>query len=175
MIKLRHKTKAEDKNMEIREEFIKQIQECRWLQSCGTAEDLGFEVTYIKPQSKAEKKLCSLSWENICLEAYGDFSSYLCKNHKADFNKYWNETVKKIKQEYINPMSATLENAVSGFNAKENILNNIRFNLVMLFMAEFYSEYYRCDFFDNMLKIYLSGHLPCGWSGRYPNGMFYVY
>ena len=31
------------------------------------------------------------------------------------------------------------------------------------------------EFFDRMLKIYLSGHLPCGWSGEYPEGKFFVY
>ena len=42
-------------------------------------------------------------------------------------------------------------------------------------MINFYSEYYKSDFFDKMLAIYLSGHLPCGWSGEYPEGRFFVY
>lgn len=161
--------------MEIKESFIKKILECEWLRNCGSEFDLGFEVEYIKSRSKAEKLIKSMKWENVCLETGGDFTVFLHKNHKEDYNKYWNEVVIRIKNEYISIISEKIEIAVAEFNDKEAILNDMKFNLITLFMLNFYSEYYSSDFYNKMLKIYLSGHLPCGWSGNYAEGKFIVY
>lgn len=56
------------------------------------------------------------------------------------------------------------------------VLEDVIFNVQTLFMVNDYSEYYMADvFFEQMLEIYLSGHLPCGWSGGQKNGKFKVY
>lgn len=42
-------------------------------------------------------------------------------------------------------------------------------------MLNYYSDYYKDEFYEKMLKIYLSGRLPCGRTGSLKNGMFLVY
>lgn len=56
-----------------------------------------------------------------------------------------------------------------------DILEDMKMNIITLFMLEFYSEYYSSEFFERMLMIYLSGHLPCAWMGKYPKGRFLIY
>ena len=48
-------------------------------------------------------------------------------------------------------------------------------NIVLILMANFYSDFYKADFFIALLEIYLSGHLPCGWNGSYPEGKIMIY
>ncbi|PGC52826.1 hypothetical protein COM14_03595 [Bacillus pseudomycoides] len=38
-----------------------------------------------------------------------------------------------------------------------------------------YEEYYKSAFYKEMLEIYLSGHIPCGWNGKYPEGNIFIY
>jgi hypothetical protein len=43
-------------------------------------------------------------------------------------------------------------------------------------MADAYKNIVPVDgFFENLLKIYESGYLPCGWSGKKDKGTFYIY
>ncbi len=136
---------------------------------------MDFEVEYIKSKKQLKKLIASIKWENVCLEAEGDFTAYLHKNHKEDYNKYWNDMVRKIKSEYINTIAEDIMNALGDFEGKDDIIIDMKANLVSLFMIHFYSEHYKSDFYDKMLKIYLAGHVPCGWSGKYPEGRFQVY
>lgn len=161
--------------MKIEEKFIKQVMECNWLKNCGKEGDFGFEVEYTKSQSKVKKLINGIKWENICLEERGNFTAFLHINHNEDYNKFWREMVRKIKSEYISVISESLEVALQDNKDKDSIIIDIKSNLVILFMLNFYSEYYKSDFYDKMLEIYLSGHLPCGWSGNYPEGKFIVY
>ena len=74
-----------------------------------------------------------------------------------------NEIIAKIERNWKNEKS------------RQGILDDVPFNIITLFMLDFYSECFKSEFFDKMLAIYLSGHLPCGWSGEYPDGKFFVY
>ena len=161
--------------MEIKNEFAERLLNCKWLQNCGKQEDFGFEVEYVKSKKQLKKLISSIKWENICLEAEGDFTAYLHINHKEDYNKYWNDMVSMIKSEYINTIAEDIMKVLDDFEGKDDIIIDMKANIVSLFMMHFYSEYYNSDFYDKMLKIYLAGHIPCGWNGEYPEGRFLVY
>ena len=161
--------------MEISKEFIKLIMDCELLGRCGIKDDLGFDVEYVNSETKAEKMINGLKWENTCLEASGDFTDFLCRNYRELYNKNWNVVVKQVKSEYMSEIKSKVERNWENEKSRQGILNDVQFNIVTLFMLNFYSECYKSDFFDKMLAIYLSGHLPCGWSGEYPEGKFFVY
>lgn len=122
-----------------------------------------------------EKNINSIKWENLCLERRGDFTEYLLKNHKAKYNKYWNVEVRMIKEKYISKISEKIGIALQDNDLSIDVLDDIKMNILSIFMLEYYSEYYSSEFYNKMLEIYLAGHLPCGWSGKYPDGKFIVY
>lgn len=109
------------------------------------------------------------------MDKKGDFTTYLFKNHKAEYNKYWNDEVETIKEQYLSKITEKVNMALINSGLSVDILDDINMNLLSIFMLEYYSEYYSCDFYNKMLKIYLAGHLPCGWIGEYPDGKFIVY
>lgn len=161
--------------MEIKNEFTEQLLNCKWLYNCGKQGDLDFDVEYVKSKKQLAKLITGIKWENVCLEAQGDFTAYLCINHKEVYNKYWNDMVRKIKKDYISRIAKNIAKELDDFEDKDDIIISMRADIVDLFMIHFYSEYYKSDFYEKMLKIYLSGHIPCGWSGKYPDGKFQVY
>ena len=159
--------------MEIKEEFANKMLECDWLGRCGMEDDLGFDVTYVK-ENKVGKLLGSPKWNKIYYDVRGDFTSYLSINHR-EADRYWNVTVNMIKEKYISVISVSLERVLCNNPDKDEILAWVQFNIIDMFMIHFYSEYYHDEFYDKTLKIYMAGHFPCGWEGRYPNGNFTVW
>ena len=80
-----------------------------------------------------------------------------------------------IKSEYMNEIQTKVGINWKDEKTKQRVIDDVKFNILTLFMIDYYSDYYQSEFFDRMLKIYLAGHLPCGWSGEYPEGKFFVY
>ena len=109
------------------------------------------------------------------LEVSGDFTEFLSRNHKDIFNKNWNGVVRQIKSNYMNEIQTKVEMNWKDEKTKQRVIDDVQFNILTLFMLDYYSDYYQSEFFDRMLKIYLAGHFPCGWSGEYPKGKFLVY
>ena len=158
----------------LRKEFIETIFNCQWLQRCGQTDNLEFDVEYLKNIRDVERNINSTKWENLCLDRMGDFTTYLLKNHKAEYNKYWNDGVRMIKEQYISKLSEKVNFILTNSDLSVDILDDIKMNILSIFMLEYYAKYYSSDFYTKMFKIYLAGHLPCGWFGEYPNGKFQV-
>lgn len=161
--------------MEISNEFLKLIMDCDLLSRCGEKDDLGFDVEYVDSETKAKKMINSIKWENTYLEVRGDFTEFLSRNHKDIFNKNWNIVIRQIKSEYMNEIQTKVGINWKDEKTKQRVIDDVKFNILTLFMIDYYSDYYQSEFFDRMFKIYLAGHLPCGWSGEYPEGKFFVY
>ena len=52
----------------------------------------------------------------------------------------------------------------------KEFLDDIKFNLLAIFMSDIHSTFYSDEFFIQLLEVYWSGHFPCGWHGKYPSG-----
>jgi len=162
--------------MELKKDFLDKIDSCAWFENCGDGSFDRFEVVVVKDKEKAIKNITSTKWENVYMEQQGNLTEYLFINHRDLYSESWNREIQHIKQEYLGKLLdlfvPVLEN--KGLTGKK-IVDNVRYNIMLLFMASFYSEYYSSEFFEQMLEIYLSGHLPCGWSGSKKSGKFMVY
>lgn len=153
--------------MKISPELINKILQCDFPENCGTSEKFSynFSVTAITGRSKAMKSIKSTKWKNLCLDKIGDYTAYLCLNHMKEYNEYWNKTVAGIKAEIFPPIEMKIRAALDNKKLTENVLHDILFNLISILMIDFYSVNYIDDFFENLLQVYLSGHLPCGMDG----------
>lgn len=160
--------------MKLRDDFIKKIIDCNWFDMCGIKEEFHFPVEYINRTKEIEKNINSIKWENKCLDEIGNLTSFLFQNHKEHYNRYWNEEIREIKKTYIPVVieKITPKLSINGFPLC--VLDDIKMNLLSIIMVEIYSDYYSSEFYDEMLIIYISGHLPCGWRGNI-DGKFIVY
>lgn len=171
---LRHRNL--DTDLKFKEHFLKNMEECQWLSNCGKENTLiDFDVNYISTEEELKKCLQNPKWETLCLMKENNFTSFLFLNHKDWYNKNWNKTVCKIRKKYI---LLTLDESIDRFQddeLKQIVYNNVRGDITFLYMLNIFSNYYIDDFYDKMQKIYLAGHLPCGWVGSLKEGKFLVY
>lgn len=163
--------------MEISRELVKNLQNCIWLENCATDKysSYMFDVCLINNLDEAIKNIESVTWENLCLDQKGEFTGFLAKNYKNDYNRYWNKEVKLIKKDYLPLFSTQISIGLKKKKLPDVIIDDINFNILLVLMLNFYAEYYKNTFFNQILEVYLSGHLPCGWSGKYPDGKLIVY
>ena len=152
--------------MKFDETFLSGITNCLWLKRCGYRDEFDFSCAYVDSVDQLKRNIDSDHWVNLCLDKGGDFTSYLCLNHRREYRD-WNDVVEKIKKDYISVIAPKIEDEISHKNLPVNILGDIKFNLVTLFMVNYYSEYYKDEFWDQMLTIYLSVHIPCDYNNGF--------
>ncbi len=133
-----------------------------------------------KDKDDAIKHISSLKWQNVVLEHQGDVTSKLCIRcirGEGDEDKLWNGLVKEWKSEYLPSIeSIWIKNLDAvGLNIKA-VIDSVRFSVLDIVMADAYNSIVPMDqFFIDLLAIYESGHLPCGWWGKKDKGCFYYF
>ena len=166
--------KERDEEMEFSKEFVDKVMNCVFFTRCGEKDDFDFEVEYVKTVDKAVKQINSTKWENTYLEAANEFSVFMVRNHMDDFSRA-NDIIKLAKQKYLVEMGEKVKKAWSDEESKDSIWMDVSFIMVKLFSLDHYSEYFKSEFYEHLLEVYLSGHLPCGWKGKYPQGKLIVF
>lgn len=163
-------------NMELKPDFIEKVINCSWFENCGDQNFDTFEVIFLKDKMEIPKSIQSYKWENICLDKRGDFSSAILLNYEEQYSLIGEEYEKVQKEVLAFSKRFTVGLKRKGIRFGGIVLSDVKFNVQTLFLINHYSEYYTTDiFFEQMLEIYLLGHLPCGWSGGQKNGIFKVY
>ncbi len=156
--------------------LYEKLLQCDWLSRCGDREEIyqNFRFIWAQSLSEAEEKINSVRWENIVGEEKNEIWAFLMEHHPDAFEK-WNEELARIKEKYVPDIMAAVKDAVTEKNLPESFILDIECNVTMVFIFDFYSELYQCDLMNNILEIYLSGHLPCGYKGRFQKGKVIVY
>lgn len=145
----------EQDKLGIKPEFFEQLVSCDWFCNCGDKTFDQFEVIIEENQEHGIACLNSLVYENASLEKQNDMSFAM-----REVPGGWNDVVKEIKQSgYIGKISKRVK---SGLKQKgipgEEVLETVRWDILHLLLANYFSEYYTDAFYDQMLQIYLSGH-----------------
>lgn len=163
--------------MELNNSVVEALLTTHFFENCGKSDALleGVNYTLLSDRNKVVKNINGIKWENICLEERNNLTGYLIRNNKDIYNKYWNILVRYIKDNVISKIIGNIESQVTYLGLPEDIIDSIKFDIVNIIMVLTYQDYYDSPFYRNMLKIYLNGHLPCGWNGKYPKGNVYVY
>lgn len=163
--------------MELSNYLYEKLLNCSWLEKCGAPqENLGsLPAIWIRKTDDAIKNISSVRWENACLAEQGNLSEFLAVNYKTEYNQSWNKIVDTVKTNYMPNIMRLVEDACQKRGLPNEVLNDISFNILSIFLASYFSQYYNSEFFNRLLEIYLSGHLPCGWRGKYPNGSILIF
>ena len=156
----------EKEKLGIKPEFFEQLVSCDWFCNCGDKTFDQFEVIIEENQKKAIACLNSLVYENASLEKHNNLTNFS-----------WREVPEGVSKEiaqlgYIGKVNKRIKSGLKNKGIPgEEVLVTIRADISDLFLANYFSEYYTDTFYEQMLQIYLSGHLPCG----YEHGKFRVY
>ena len=139
-------------------------------------ESFEFQIEIITPK-KALELFKSTKWVNIQLDVNASLTEYLCLNHSDLFNSKYNLVVNKIKEELIKPLDEKLiEKCKVLFSDDfQELLNTINWDITSVFIFEYFKKIYTNSFYYDLLKVYKSGHIPCGWKGKFPEGKMLIY
>lgn len=145
---------------------------CRWLENWGV-EDNTLEMldnpdfVWAEGKDDAEEKIKSLKLSLLLLDVKDEMKyrvEELCPEIlDEDIEKQQREFIRK---KYIPKIREKVEKAVAGNALTEQTVPHITGIVEELFIYDFYSAYFKSDFYGAMLEVLLSGHLPCGVRGK---------
>ncbi|MBE5914911.1 MAG: hypothetical protein E7274_12770 [Pseudobutyrivibrio ruminis] len=151
-------------NIMIMNTIINEIIQCKWLSRLGVKDHFQFEVEYVS-KTEMKKKIKSQAWENAVLEKRGDFTVFLHKNFNEEYQK-WNNYTEELKSGLLKEIMEHVNDALEAGGFEDFVRVDIQFNILTLLMLYKYENVFSSTFFDQMIEIYLSGHIPCGWNGE---------
>lgn len=165
--------------MQINKEITDILYHISWFENCGKQ---GPSQLGIKAESvdEVKKHITSLRWENIELEYQGAMTGKLCNRSCQGIGKEyheWNNLVNEFKSVYLPKMKRQWINQLSLLNLNDkDVLNSITFNILGIVMADAFKEILpMSSFYVQLMEIYKSGYLPCGWLGKKDKGCFVIY
>lgn len=121
----------------------------------------------------AEAYLASPEWESVTLEESNKISGYLSIKDSIIFQE-WNGLIKEAKLFF----QKDVLRGVPHINNFDNRLLHqcMEWDVVHYLVEEAYKEKLKRPFFFNeLINIYESGHMPCGWAGKRPGGKLIIY
>ena len=150
--------------------FVEELNQIDWFANCGKRE--GDSDASVLPADQVDyimKKNSAIKWENAVLEYAGDVTAALCLNHRDEYNQ-WNRLVQEIKAKHLSSLRKKWRRALKGIGLDQPpLVQDIAFNVLHLIMIYSYKEALDIEipvFWEELLNVYKSGHLPFGNSGK---------
>lgn len=159
------------RNVQINSIFDRLL-ENKWFSNCGNEVNVLFRVKYVSYKEEAISLINSIEWENTCLKKKSDLTSALSNNNIVTARRY-NNTVNEVKRKCINALEKDIETGCENMGFPRIVKDDIKMNILSLFIYIVYQKYYHDDFFYNLCEIYLQGNLPCGYDEI--NDIYFVY
>lgn len=157
------------------EALLAELAAVEFYRAAGTDADVPSGMTRVAGWKEALAKKRVQAFENVKLEARGDLTARLSNEHPARFAR-WNELTREIRARVI----AEFEPRCTEFAAKHKLSDELwastRWDILGACMECEYADLVPATFYGTLVKVYLAGHFPCGWSGGlYPAGQLEIY
>ena len=158
-------------DMEGVQQLVTELLDLNWFEKCGIKEEIqNIDIEYVKDKKTFEKKVSGLNWENKLLSKAGDMSEYI-GNLDEKYLDQSNEKVEYYHENYIPILKSVLQDRLKKYGLTDKVLPNTIHNIIIMLKAKHFSKLYTDTFWDQILEIYKSGHVPCG----YKKGVFLIY
>ena len=148
------------------------LNKIEWFSSLGEQYALP-NVKLAVSLNDAHEYLSSPEWENVTLEESNNISEYLSVKHSM-ISQEWNKLAKEakvfLKNELINkiPQLDCFDNKL--------LLQCVEWDVVHYLIEDAYKDKLKKPlFFNSLMSVYESGHIPCGWDGEWPEGTLVIY
>ena len=165
--------------MKINEQLIEKLYKIPWFSNCGKEPSLQY-VIQVDSKKQITKKITSIRWKNMIINNQGDITEKLCiRSCKGIGNEYqeWNDLINTFQNNYYSKLKEQWEAELRRMDLnREEVIEDISSNIRAIVMANVYREIVPIpEFFVQLLEIYESGYLPCGWKGKKDKGVFIIY
>jgi hypothetical protein len=171
------------KNMtiQLKNSIYQRLQTSPWFDRCGKIDvsDLGVDCKLVLNRAQVVQSMKSEVWSDVKTHAQGELTSYLAKVDYATYGTHWNKLAKEsegLDKTVAAKVSNSLEVHGLGKEIAELILVDIGHAVLEISFRSKFPE--APVFFEHLLQVYESGHLPCGWEGDlddWPKGKLLVH
>lgn len=124
--------------------------------------------------SEAERHCTSIKWRDIQADIKSKYIHNLVEKHNVPLVS-WNEDV-RILRESIGPV---IQDKLRGYAENlflfHKVVASVRWDFLAIGMARYYEAVYADYYYHQLLKLYISGRFPCGWSGDWPEGKLILF
>lgn len=162
--------------MDIDKNVLNKFLECDWFSNCGTKENTSYDFEYklTSDYNVVLKGIENEKWHDICLEKRYEDAFKLQRKRSCQTGR-WNNQIKFVEENYIPGLDKIIRSKIKEFNLSEELIENIMYDILIIFTFEMFRDIGGYEFYYNYLQIYLSGHIPCNWSGSRVSGRIVVY
>ncbi|WP_353613691.1 hypothetical protein [Mangrovibacter phragmitis] len=158
--------------MKISQQALDRISNIDWFVNIGKVHNISDVLTEIDAH-EAALKLSDPEWEDTTLEASNSISAFLSLKYPKLFED-WNEVAQEAKV-FFDVKIAKSISGIPGFD-DELLIQCVSWDVIHYLIEDYYKDSLRGElFFDKLIYIYESGHLPCGWEGTWPSGSLVIY
>ena len=158
--------------MKIQQSSKNRLLNINWFSEIGKPfSDTGYSLA--NSLMEAEIYLASAEWENVTLEESNKISSYLSVKHTIIFQD-WNNLIKESKAFFEKELLTIIPHLSSFDNTL--LYQCLEWDIIHYLVEDAYEKNLKEPFFfGKLISIYESGHIPCGWAGKWPKGQMIVY
>jgi len=153
--------------------LLQTLENADWF-SCVGKRDIA-DVNYAKSWLDAVSHCVGEDWKYVHREGRSIISSSVYKKSKTRCDQ-WNDTIDMLK----NPVSKLVQRKAASVMELNHLPKefgwSVAGDLINAALECEYSDVVDPGFFTTtIVDIYLKGHFPCGWEGKYPEGKLVVY
>lgn len=146
----------------------------RWFSAVGDsvpalAEASGFAAQRVASVDEASLLLGMPGWEAVTADAAGRLTEWLSANCKDDFQR-WNVIAREVKSLFQSSLIPAARAAVVDLSIDPVLVDCATWDVLHAAMEAIYADCRPPRFFGHLLAVYEAGHVPCSWSGAWPDG-----
>ena len=116
----------------------------------------------------AAKKCKSKEWSYIQIDTSNILRSNLAAVDMKAFRK-WNGIVRSVRPKFVAHVELEVIRAVEDEKLRKSVIDSVNWDILFACMELEYAANRPPRFYERLAAIYLDGHFPCGWHGKYPN------
>jgi hypothetical protein len=143
----------------------------RWFSAVGSAseEASGLDGRRVESVEEASRLFSSAEWEAVTADAASRLSEWLNARCKEDFQR-WNVLARDVKAGFGSSLIPAARTAVAQLSINPVLVDCATWDVLHAVMEAIYADCRPPRFFADLLAVYEAGHVPCSWSGSWPQG-----
>ena len=153
---------------------LQRLEEANWFTHVGEPTTIK-DAVQVKSCKQAEEYFTSEDWQDTTLEAANRLSAACMRLHPKWSAKRWDELVTKIK-DFTEPL---IEGKITRLMREQDftqVLEDwVKWDILAYCKEQEFSGELASGFFSRLGDIYIAGHYPCGWIGKYPLGELVIF
>jgi hypothetical protein len=160
---------------------VAQLSSVPWLRACGRpGDERELRVALVATADEAVAQTLSAEWADIRTEAQGDLTGYLASRNPEVYGGTWNSLAAQAHDRVWQDVIPSVRAGLAFARLSDRLIPEVALDVERIVLQGSYAARVGGvpSFFADLLAVYRSGRLPCGWRvGTQPvaNGHFIAF